>query len=483
MSQNTYQLARLPIVSRPQGYYLRWYYNGWHYWQFFGGTLTFETVGEKYRTIGTKAVTLNSGMLTGNQAKAVRTVLNTREVYLYTDAGWQLCRIVPAAAPIVNNFLDGYELTFTAYIGSRLISNTGYSPAAAVPIVPPSEPQCERVIGSQIWACKNYDGAFPASKVYDDDEANRAIYGGLYTYDQVMSAGFTPAGWHVPTVAEWDALIAFLGGTTSDGWTFTLAGGKLKALGITYWDSPNTLASDLYSFGARAAGAWMWKYGLPMGYYNIGQLAYFWAASPAGYNYMYVLRFDTDQIYKLPGIPATDPYYTSYYSVRLVKDVPPVEPVWAAANVQTNIAGSKEYNNDHALGLVYGRLYTWNMLADIEAANVGWHVPTKQELEITIGKYGGINLAGGHMKEAGLTHWNSPNTGADNSSGMALLPAGAYSLAFSAFVRLGLEGYFWLKDEYSTTDGRMFLVYHDNATIAVTNLPKGYGLSVLLVKD
>src|ERR1035437_993260 len=68
-------------------------------------------------------------------------------------------------------------------------------------------------IGSQVWMKKNYDADYPGSKVYDNDEDNRSIYGGLYTHDQIMSEDFCPSGWHVPTEAEWDALLAYLGDT------------------------------------------------------------------------------------------------------------------------------------------------------------------------------------------------------------------------------------------------------------------------------
>ena len=65
-------------------------------------------------------------------------------------------------------------------------------------------------IGLQTWMKKNFDGDYPGSKVYDDDEDNRAVYGGLYTHDMIMESDFCPKGWHVPTEAEYDVLLAYL---------------------------------------------------------------------------------------------------------------------------------------------------------------------------------------------------------------------------------------------------------------------------------
>jgi uncharacterized protein (TIGR02145 family) len=149
--------------------------------------------------------------------------------------------------------------------------------------------------------------------LYDNLESNRTIYGGLYTYDQVMSAGFCPAGWHVATVDDWDALIAEAGG-------LAVAGGKLKEAGTLHWLPPNTDATNDYAFTALGGGAWMYFYGLGFNFYNKQNLGYFWAASPAGYNYVYVLRYDTGAIFSLPFTPVSDPAYKSYFSVRFVKD-------------------------------------------------------------------------------------------------------------------------------------------------------------------
>lgn len=52
--------------------------------------------------------------------------------------------------------------------------------------------------------------------VLDNDEANIALYGGLYDWDEMMNysnddgaRGICPEGWHIPTVSEWNDLDEF----------------------------------------------------------------------------------------------------------------------------------------------------------------------------------------------------------------------------------------------------------------------------------
>jgi uncharacterized protein (TIGR02145 family) len=83
---------------------------------------------------------------------------------------------------------------------------------------------------------------------YDSTEANVAIFGRLYTaYVIVDSRGICPTGWHVATDSEWTSLTALLGGES-------IAGGKLKKVGIEFWDSPNTGASNDVGFSALPSG-------------------------------------------------------------------------------------------------------------------------------------------------------------------------------------------------------------------------------------
>lgn len=79
-------------------------------------------------------------------------------------------------------------------------------------------------------------------------------------------------------------------------------------------------------------------------------------------------------------------------------------------------------------------MYKWYTVADNRnIAPLGWHVPTQAELISLIDYMGSESIAGGKMKEAGFAHWNSPNTGADNSSGLTFLAAGDRTANFENF--------------------------------------------------
>ena len=81
------------------------------------------------------------------------------------------------------------------------------------------------------------------------------------------------------------------------------------------------------------------------------------------------------------------------------------------------------YNNDPANGPIYGKLYNWYAVNDSRGlAPNGYHIPTTTEWTTLTNTLGGLSLAGGDLKEAGITHWSDPNTGATNNSGFTGLP-------------------------------------------------------------
>lgn len=65
-------------------------------------------------------------------------------------------------------------------------------------------------IGSQVWMAENMAYKTPSGSSYSyGDIAIAAKYGRLYTWDAALQA--VPAGWHLPTDAEWKQLEMFLG--------------------------------------------------------------------------------------------------------------------------------------------------------------------------------------------------------------------------------------------------------------------------------
>jgi uncharacterized protein (TIGR02145 family) len=73
-------------------------------------------------------------------------------------------------------------------------------------------------------------------------------YGALYNWWAANDArNIAPSGWHVPSNAEYVTLQTYLGGQD-------IAGGKLKETGLTYWNSPNTGATNEVGFNGRGTG-------------------------------------------------------------------------------------------------------------------------------------------------------------------------------------------------------------------------------------
>jgi uncharacterized protein (TIGR02145 family) len=124
-------------------------------------------------------------------------------------------------------------------------------------------------IGKQIWHAKNLnvftfrngdpipeaktdeewswasDNEQPAWCYYNNDPANGSKYGKLYNWYAVNDPrGLAPAGYHIPTKAEWDALTVYLGGEdiagnamkSTSGWRSYTTGGSKTCPNCETWD-------------------------------------------------------------------------------------------------------------------------------------------------------------------------------------------------------------------------------------------------------
>jgi len=117
-------------------------------------------------------------------------------------------------------------------------------------------------IGAQRWMAENLNYRAEGSRCYDNDSANCAKYGRLYSWDAAMSA--CPAGWRLPSDAEWDILMDYVGG-------FETAGTKLKSK--TGWNN-NGNGTDVYEFSALPGGL-----GNSGNFTNAGSDGYWWSAT------------------------------------------------------------------------------------------------------------------------------------------------------------------------------------------------------------
>lgn len=197
-------------------------------------------------------------------------------------------------------------------------------------------------IGDQTWMAENLNYAYTGvpykvtgsygytsdstSWCYENDPANCAKYGRLYTWAAAMDSvgtwstngkgcgymvecsptypvqGICPEGWHLPSITEWNTLFTAVGGRST-------AGAKLKSQ--TGWTAYDGITNeDAFGFSALPAGVRFNKGGY---YYDEGIYARFWSYD-SDYAYYIILCYDDDGAYldfDLKNIG---------YSVRCVKD-------------------------------------------------------------------------------------------------------------------------------------------------------------------
>ncbi len=141
------------------------------------------------------------------------------------------------------------------------------------------------------------------------------------------------------------------------------------------------------------------------------------------------------------------------------------------------------YNNDTSYATTYGLLYNWYAVTDSsDICPTGWHIPSDAEWTTLTDYLGGVNVAGGKMKEMGTTHWTSPNTGATNTSGFTGLPGGIRS-SNGYFYQINSHGYWWSSTENGSTMAWRRYLYAYDAKVDVAYNEKTYGFSIRCIRD
>jgi len=141
------------------------------------------------------------------------------------------------------------------------------------------------------------------------------------------------------------------------------------------------------------------------------------------------------------------------------------------------------YKNDTATNkATYGALYNWYVVNTSKLCPAGWHVPTDAEWSALTTYLGGESVAGGKLKETGTTHWISPNTGADNSSGFTALPGGIRN-GNGTFDYIRYYGSWWSSSEVNKTRAWHRYVGYNVSYVSRTVNDSCEGLSVRCLRD
>jgi len=171
------------------------------------------------------------------------------------------------------------------------------------------------------------------------------------------------------------------------------------------------------------------------------------------------------------------------------------------AQTNNNVIEKYCYNNDINNCNVYGGLYQWDEAMQYITSPgsqgicpSGWHLPDDNEwktLEMHLGMsqaeadalfWRGTHNEGGKLKETGTNHWQSPNTGATNTSGFTALPAG-YCVPPNSCYSLTQNSFFWTSNENGANAWNRGLSYQDQQIYRHNTDAKFFGLSVRCVRN
>jgi uncharacterized protein (TIGR02145 family) len=160
---------------------------------------------------------------------------------------------------------------------------------------------------------------------------------------------------------------------------------------------------------------------------------------------------------------------------KIYKTITLGKQTWLAENLNYEIQGSWCIDCE-----IYGRSYTYE--AAKKSCPIGWHLPSEAEWTILTDFAGGGSVVGGNLKEAGMLHWKSPNTGATNSSGFTALPHGFRTLLgyLSEPTKFAM---FWTSTESVFPNIRSVRLDYNKSTVSVVESDRNIGNSLRCIKD
>ena len=159
-------------------------------------------------------------------------------------------------------------------------------------------------IGNQVWMAENLD--YEMGNAVCGEKEYMTLFGCLYSWDEAKTV--CPGGWHLPSQADWNTLIEFVGDSST-------AGKILKATNTWSDKGHYKDGTDDYGFTALPGGVRLPQKGKThQSFVNSG--AFFWSATEVDddESLTLVLRYEND------AATLFENYKDAGVSVRCLKD-------------------------------------------------------------------------------------------------------------------------------------------------------------------
>jgi uncharacterized protein (TIGR02145 family)/prepilin-type N-terminal cleavage/methylation domain-containing protein len=122
---------------------------------------------------------------------------------------------------------EGYDYP-TVLVGTQCWTQTNlrtakYNDNTSIPNLISTTTWASATSGAYVWYLNDYNWGL--------------TYGALYNFYAVKTEKLCPVGWHIPSDAEYNILIAYLGGSV-------VAGGPMKETSTAHWNNQNTGATN-----------------------------------------------------------------------------------------------------------------------------------------------------------------------------------------------------------------------------------------------
>jgi uncharacterized protein (TIGR02145 family) len=175
------------------------------------------------------------------------------------------------------------------------------------------------VIGTQTWTTVNYNGTGGVN--FNAGATNNIVYGKLYTLDEANAISL-PTGWRVPTNADIEKLVTFLGGSRNTyGHVVGDATLTTKLMSKDSWTNgsgTNSTGFNAYPGGDFYSSNWL-AYGIG-GYFITSTVSYTVPTNPQ-INILDIVHSKDTHTEETSTVTDQYAYHTTdRYSVRFIKD-------------------------------------------------------------------------------------------------------------------------------------------------------------------